>query len=194
MMPKTYEMVEFGFTLEESKNKPLLVADAGGMYGAKISGIGHVFDLFTPDKGEMAFLADPDAAHPMFVNENLYDFPDERIPKMVEIAYKNGSLPNNLLIKGNVDHVVQNGKITKTVDIPNIPAMEAVGGTGDTLTGITSALIRSGETIENACLQGAMVNRTAGEYCEIKPNTQISKLINSITQALEFVMDGDFSA
>ena len=192
MMPKIYEMVNFGFALEENKHKPLLVADAGGMYGAKISGIGHIFDLFTPDKGEMAFLADPDAAHPMFVNENLYDFPDERIPEIVKNAYQSNSLPDNMLIKGSVDYVVQNGSITKTVDRPNLPAMEAVGGTGDTLTGIVSALIQSGETIENACLQGAMINRMAGEYCEIKPNTQIPKLINSIPQALEFVMDGDY--
>ncbi|MDO9518258.1 MAG: NAD(P)H-hydrate dehydratase [Methanosarcinaceae archaeon] len=191
MMPKIYEMVDFGFALEESKHKPLLVADAGAMYGAKISGIGHVFDLFTPDKGEMAFLADPDAAHPMFVNENLYDFPDERIPEIVKNAYRTNPLPYNLLIKGSVDYVVQNGSITKTVDRPNLPAMEAVGGTGDTLTGIVSALIQSGESIENACYKAAMINRIAGEYCKIKPNTQIPKLINSIPQALEFVMDGD---
>lgn len=192
MMPKIYEMVNFGFALEENKHKPLLVADAGGMYGAKISGIGHIFDLFTPDKGEMAFLADPDAAHPMFVNENLYDFPDERIPKMVEIASKNGSLPDNLLIKGSVDYVVQSTNITKTVEKPDIPAMEAVGGTGDTLTGIVSALIQSGETIENACYKSAIINRMAGQYCKIKPDTKIPKLINSIPQALEFVMDGDY--
>ena len=192
MMPKIYEMVDFGFALEENKHKPLLVADAGGMYGAKISGIGHIFDLFTPDKGEMAFLADPDAAHPMFVNENLYDFPDERIPEMVEIASENGSLPDNLLIKGSVDHVVQNGSITKTVEKPNLPAMEAVGGTGDTLTGITSALIQSGETIENACYKAAIINRMAGVYCKIKPDTQIPKLVNMIPKALEFVMDGGY--
>lgn len=192
MMPKIYEMVDFGFALEENKHKPLLVADAGGMYGAKISGIGHIFDLFTPDKGEMAFLADPDAAHPMFVNENLYDFPDERIPEMVQKGSQNGSLPDNLLIKGSVDYVVQNGNITKTVDRPNLPAMEAVGGTGDTLTGIASTLIQSGETIENACYRAAIINRMAGEYCKIMPDTRIPKLINKIPQALKFVMDGDY--
>lgn len=38
--------------------KPFLIADAGFMYAGKMSGNAESFDLFTPDPGELAFLAD----------------------------------------------------------------------------------------------------------------------------------------
>ncbi|MGE4265700.1 MAG: sugar kinase, partial [Desulfovibrio sp.] len=46
--------------------KPLLVADAGFMYAAKMSGQAREYDLFTPDAGELAFLADELAPHPFY--------------------------------------------------------------------------------------------------------------------------------
>lgn len=188
MTPLIDEMVDFGFALEESGERPLLIADAGAMYGAKISGIGHIFDLFTPDKGELAFLADEEAAHPMFVNENLYEFPDERIPELAQKVSRNGSSPDTLLVKGNIDYIVRGGNVIATIDKPDIPAMEAVGGTGDTLTGITSALVHWGKPIDEACLMAARMNRMAGKYCDMKPDTQIPALIDRIPQALEYVI------
>ncbi len=44
--------------LEENDRRPLLIADAGFMYVAKMSGFAESYDLFTPDVGEMAFLSD----------------------------------------------------------------------------------------------------------------------------------------
>ena len=44
--------------LEEAGPKPVLVADAGFMYVAKMSGYADAYDLFTPDAGELAFLAE----------------------------------------------------------------------------------------------------------------------------------------
>ncbi|WP_244071807.1 hypothetical protein, partial [Bradyrhizobium sp. Ce-3] len=44
--------------IEDLEKKPLLVADAGFMYVAKMSGFAPSYDLFTPDAGELAFLAD----------------------------------------------------------------------------------------------------------------------------------------
>ena len=41
--------------LEEAGPKPVLVADAGFMYVAKMSGYADAYDLFTPDAGELAF-------------------------------------------------------------------------------------------------------------------------------------------
>ncbi|NJD76170.1 MAG: sugar kinase [Candidatus Methanoperedens sp.] len=188
MAPLIDHMVDFGFALEESGMNPVLIADAGAMYGAKISGIGHIFDLFTPDKGELAFLADEDAAHPMFVNENLYDFPDNRIPELAEKVSCSGTSPGTLLVKGSIDYIVRGGKVINRVYEPAIPAMEAVGGTGDTLTGIVSALIHSGRRVDEACFLAAGINRMAGRLCDMRPDTQISALIDMIPDALRYVM------
>ncbi len=184
MTPLIDCMVDFGFAIEESGMNPLLVADAGAMYGAKIAGIGHIFDLFTPDKGELAFLADEDAAHPMFVNENLYDFPDERISELAEKVSRSSTSPDTLLVKGNIDYIVRGGRIINKVHEPAIPAMEAVGGTGDTLTGIVSALMHSGRRVDEASFLAAGINRMAGQLCDMKPDTQISALIDMIPDAL----------
>ena len=43
---------------QECGHRPVLVADAGFMYAAKMSGYAADYDLFTPDAGELAFLAD----------------------------------------------------------------------------------------------------------------------------------------
>jgi len=190
IIPLIDQMVDFGFALEEHSNskKPLLIADAGGMYAAKISGIGNIFDIFTPDRGELAFLADKDAMHPMFVNENLYDFPDERIPELAMKASLTGLSADTLLVKGNMDYIVRGGSIKAAVDTPNIPAMEAVGGTGDTLTGIISALLSWSKPVTNACIMAARINRIAGKCCNIQPDTHISSMIAKIPEALEIVM------
>lgn len=188
MMPLVEGMVDFGFAVEESGRSPLLIADAGGMYGAKIAGIGHIFHLFTPDKGELAFLADEDAAHPMFVNESLYEFPDDRIPELVEKVSQYGTSPDILLVKGNKDYIARGGKIINEVKEPGNPAMEAVGGTGDTLTGIISALVHCGRRVDEACLLAARINRMAGKFCDIRPDTKISALIDKIPAALESVI------
>ena len=54
------------FAIEEMKERPNLIADAGFMYAAKMSGQAPEYDLFTPDVGEMAFLADEEAPHPFY--------------------------------------------------------------------------------------------------------------------------------
>ncbi|MCX5848167.1 MAG: sugar kinase, partial [Deltaproteobacteria bacterium] len=43
---------------------PVMIADASSMYAAKAAGLAPLFDIFTPDLCEMAFLADTDAVHP----------------------------------------------------------------------------------------------------------------------------------
>ena len=52
------------FAVEEMAKRPVLIADAGFMYAAKMSGQSSKYDLFTPDVGELAFLADEEAPHP----------------------------------------------------------------------------------------------------------------------------------
>ncbi|WP_308417255.1 hypothetical protein [Desulfosarcina cetonica] len=52
------------FTVERILPRPVLIADAGFMYAAKMSGQADQYDLFTPDVGELAFLADEHAPTP----------------------------------------------------------------------------------------------------------------------------------
>ncbi len=82
--------------LEEADPKPVLVADAGFMYVAKMSGYADAYDLFTPDAGELAFLADEKAPHPFYTRGFLLAA-DEDIPSLVERAYQHGNAARFLL-------------------------------------------------------------------------------------------------
>jgi len=68
-------------------------------------------------------------------------------------------------------------------------ALEAMGGTGDTLTGIVSALIDSGMTIEEAAVIAMKANRLAGHYAKPTPATQIIEVIHRIPQALSEILE-----
>ena len=60
---------------------------------------------------------------------------------------------------------------------PNVPALEAIGGTGDTITGILAAFLDAKvEPIEAATI-AAKVNRIAGQYAKASPATKISQII-----------------
>ena len=67
-------------------------------------------------------------------------------------------------------------------------AMEAMGGTGDTLTGIAAALIESGMEISNAAIVAAKANRLSGYYARPTPATQVKEIIRQIPGALEEIL------
>ena len=68
-------------------------------------------------------------------------------------------------------------------------ALEAMGGTGDTLTGLVSALIGSGmETLEAAIL-AARINRLAGHFANPSPASQVMELIEHIPRAMEELLN-----
>ena len=67
--------------------------------------------------------------------------------------------------------------------------MEAMGGTGDTLTGIVSMLIAGGFGIKDACVIAARANRLAGHYAKPTPATQVIEIIHNITAALENILN-----
>ena len=69
--------------------------------------------------------------------------------------------------------------------IPVDEALEAMGGTGDTLTGIVSALVASGMEIGEAATQAARINRLAGHYANPTPATQVMEMIRHIPRAVE---------
>ena len=176
------------FGMEEIKPKPLLIADAGFMYAAKMSGQARSYKLFTPDAGELAFLADEQAPHP-FYTRGFILHQDAGIPELISRAYKNDNSSEYLLVKGSKDYVADTSGIRAIIDSPANEAMEAIGGTGDTLTGIVSALISSGMGIVDAAIAACRANRFAGHYAQVTPASQVIELIKYIPKALETVLE-----
>ena len=66
----------------------MLIADAGFMYVAKMSGAAPLYDLFTPDVGELAFLADEDAPAPLL--HRGFILHEDNSPDLIARAYSSG--------------------------------------------------------------------------------------------------------
>jgi len=175
------------FALEEMKPRPVLIADAGFMYAAKMSGQAGAYDLFTPDAGEIAFLADEEAPHP-FYTRGFILHEDNRVPELISRAYEHDNAARCLLVKGKQDYIASQQGIIATVDEPVVEALEPVGGTGDTVTGIVSALVASGMSVKDAALLAAKVNRLAGLYANPTPATQVIELIQHIPRAMAKIL------
>ena len=172
------------FTLEEMNPRPILIADAGFMYAAKMSGQSDAYELFTPDAGELAFLADEEAPHPFYTRGFiLHD--ENRIPDLITRAYEHKNAARYLLVKGREDHVASREGVHAVIDHPVDEALEAMGGTGDTVTGIVSALVASGMAVKDAAVVAAKANRLAGSYTKPTPATQVMEIIRNVPRALE---------
>jgi Predicted sugar kinase len=172
------------FVIEDLPKRPFLIADAGFMYAAKMSGNATIFDLFTPDPGELAFLADEEAPHPFYTRGFLLQ-DESRVEELIQRAYKHNNSSKYMLVKGNRDYIVKEGKILDIISEPCIEALEAIGGTGDTLTGITSALIDSGFPAEKAMILSAKINRIMGILSNPDPSMQVGEIIKFIPEAIK---------
>jgi NAD(P)H-hydrate repair Nnr-like enzyme with NAD(P)H-hydrate dehydratase domain len=169
--------------------RPCLIADAGFMYMAKMSGQASAYDLFTPDAGELAFLADEEAPHP-FYTRGFILHEDNRVPDLIDRAYRHRNAARYLLVKGAQDCLADASGILERVDSPVEEALEAIGGTGDTLTGIVSVLIDAGMAIREAAVAAMRINRLAGSYARPTPATQILDIIRHIPRACRDVLGG----
>ena len=168
-------------------HRPVLIADAGFMYVAKMAGDAAFFDLFTPDAGELAYLADEEAPHP-FYTRGFILHEDNLVPDLIKRAYQHNNAASYLLVKGEKDYVADKNGIITIIDTPVEEILEPIGGTGDTLTGIVSALIHSGLDIKTASAKASIVNRLAGSYAMPTPATQIYDIIKQIPRALHEVL------
>ena len=175
------------FALNDMAKRPLLIADAGFMYAAKMSGRAGEYDLFTPDIGELAFLADEKAPHP-FYTRGFILHEGNRASELISRAYANKNAARYLLVKGREDYIADHNGILATVNIHMEESMEAIGGTGDTLTGIVATLIESGMKIKDAAITAARVNRLAGYMARPTPATQVTEIINQIPSALSKIL------
>ena len=175
--------------LAQMNPRPRLIADAGFMYAAKMSGEAPLYDLFTPDAGELAFLADEQAPHP-FYTRGFILHEDNDVPGLIARAYRHRNAARYLMVKGKKDYLADGTGILETVDAPVEEAMEAIGGTGDTLTGLVSVLMDTGMDIKEAAVIAMRANRLAGRFAKPTPATQIAEIILHIPKALRQAMDG----
>ena len=160
------------------KDRPIMIADAASMYSAKAAGVASEFDAFTPDLSEVAFLADPDATHPAYVSRHLFESDISRAPQLGKTAYEYDSAARLLLIKGAIDFVIEDGEVVAEITEPDIPVLEAIGGTGDTITGLLAALIFAGYRPREAAVIAARTNRMAGKYADVNPATRVVEIIS----------------
>lgn len=167
------------------KKKPVMIADASSMYAAKAAGLAPFFDIFTPDLCEIAFLADADAVHPAYVSRHLFSAEIAQAQELIAAAYRQKSAAKVLVVKGAIDHVVEEGKILCTISEPDIPALEAIGGTGDTISGMIGALIDAGLSHSDAAITALKTNRKAGKYAQATPATKIRQIVQAIPNVLK---------
>ena len=153
-----------------------LIADAGYMYAATMSCQVQSYDLFTPDVGELSFLTDKTAPHP-FYTQGFILHQNNQVPDLIARACKHQNSARHLLVKGSCNYVVCDGKITARVDQPSFEAMEAVGGIGDTLTGLVSALVETGRSIQDSIRIAALANRLAGALVSPTSASQVADII-----------------
>ncbi len=163
--------------ISKCAQRPMMIADAASMYSAKATGLAGEFDIFTPDATEAAFLADPDATHPAYIARHLFDTEITRTPRLAEIAYKNNSAAKLLLVKGAIDYIINDGGVVATITEPDVPELEAIGGTGDTITGLVAALAYAGLEPHQAAIIAARANRMAGQFAGVTPATGVREVV-----------------
>ena len=174
--------------VEELNPKPLLVADAGFMYAAKMSGYADHYDLFTPDHGELAFLADANAPHPFYTRGFFLDN-NRSTRELINKAYADNNAAKWLIVKGRTDAIVCQGEIKAQVADPMVPAMEAIGGTGDLVVGVASGLLAAGFDLNAASLLAAQACRMAGALAQPTPATQIEEILPFIQKAINELLN-----
>ncbi|WP_166481919.1 NAD(P)H-hydrate dehydratase [Scytonema sp. UIC 10036] len=164
--------------------RPILIADAGGMYAAKGAGLAQEFDIFTPDTSEIAFLADPQATHPAYISHHLFASDASAVPEQIKTAFQLNSAAKLLLVKGKTDYVAIAGQIVATIDQPNVPTLEPIGGTGDTITGLVSALVYAGLSHKEAAVMACRINRIAGQMAQPTPATKVRQVVDQFPMVL----------
>ena len=168
---------------ERGKPMPVLMADAGFMYAAKMSGYAERYDVFTPDAGELAFLADEKAPHPFYTRGFLLS-ESCRADELSKLAWEHGDSARMLLVKGSVDLIMEEGREKARVTEPCLPFMEPVGGTGDLVTGLLTAFAAAGIPLLRACVLAARGARFAGERTQPVPSTSIAEFMPFVAEGV----------
>jgi NAD(P)H-hydrate repair Nnr-like enzyme with NAD(P)H-hydrate dehydratase domain len=181
LFPRLAYAMPFLEILRALPKRPRLIADAGGMYLLKAAGQGSLADVFTPDRAELAFLADEFAPHPLYVTRETAVTGGD-VAAQLAAASRHRNAAATMIIKGPIDYVYHGTVMVGMCGQPNLPAMEAIGGTGDTITGMVAALRDMNDP--DADLKALTVNRLLGRRTACTPATQISEFIREIPAAL----------
>ncbi|MEI8012281.1 MAG: hypothetical protein WCI27_07370, partial [Candidatus Omnitrophota bacterium] len=104
------------------------------------------------------------------------------VEDLVKRSYQEGNTARTTVVKGATDRIYHDGQLLSTLNKPNIPAMEAIGGTGDTITGMLTAFRFKGD--DNADGKSLELNRMMGRMVNCNPATQIDAFIKAIPKAL----------
>lgn len=177
------------FAITQMAEPPVLIADAGFMYAAKMSGQAGVYEIFTPDMGELAFLADAEAPHPFYTRGFIFHEP-ERAPELIARAYTHDNAARYLLVKGKTDVIADATGVLETVREPVVPSMEAIGGTGDIITGLLAAFTALGHDSRKACVYASTVARMAGALAAPNPGSPVLDIIRHIPGSLSQFFGG----
>lgn len=170
--------------LADAAPHTLLVADAGGMYAAKAAGLASRFELMTPDVGEVGFLADPTVTHPAYVSQYLFGTEAFDPITLVTRAHETGGSARTLLVKGARDLIARDGAVAHEVTDPCVPELEAIGGTGDTVTGLAAAFLAAGFPSVDAARYACLANRKAGEVMGATPAMRAADLVAVVPEVL----------
>lgn len=185
-MPDLELMQQLYQQVQQLDRRPILIADAASMYAAKAVGLAPGFDVFTPDLSEIAFLADAQAIHPAYIDKHLFQSCDHTsIPELIAAAYQNNGAARFLLVKGQSDYIADANGVRSSIPGPDIPELECIGGTGDTITGMCAALISKGLDIEQALSLSAQANRLAGAIGLTTPATRIEEIIARLPEVFQ---------
>ncbi|HEY9834709.1 MAG TPA: NAD(P)H-hydrate dehydratase [Stenomitos sp.] len=90
----------------------------------------------------------------------------------------------NPLVKGKTDYVASEGKILATISEPDVPTLEPIGGTGDTITGLVSALVYAGLEPKAAAIIACRANRMAGKLTQPTPATKVRQVVDQFPTVL----------
>ena len=102
-------------------------------------------------------------------------------------AHAHENAARTLLIKGKMDLVVQEGQVTDRIDSPMVHSLEPIGGTGDSVTGIVSALLAADFPMREACRKAARANRLMGQLAAPTPASSIADLLLHLPKAWELL-------
>jgi len=176
-----------------------------GLHRDTVSAVKTLFNLI--EKRRVPLLLDADALKAFAEFKHRVNFPVVLTPHLGEYRILTGqALPHDLsdraehvcrfagklggviILKGHID-IISDG-ITTKLNLTGNPGM-TVGGTGDTLSGITGALLAQGFDSFRAAVAGAFINGAAGDFVREKKGYHMmpTDVIDWISRVMEDPME-----
>lgn len=91
------------------------------------------------------------------------------------------------------DAAADRSGILETVTEPRTDALEAIGGTGDIITGLLAGLTGAGQDLLPSVMAAIRISRMAGQAADPNPGTQVADIIQKIPDCLKQFYDNRHS-